>query len=892
MRQVGAFEILEPIGAGGMGEVFKARDTRLNRFVAIKFLPETASDIARERFQREAQAIAALNHPNICTLYEAGEQDGQPYLVMELLEGETLFQRLQRGAVPMPQLAQWGAEIADALQTAHARGILHRDLKPANVFITQRSTVKVLDFGLAQFAQEAAVAGADTMTSPGAAPLTQAGTTLGTWAYMSPEQTRGEPTDARSDIFSCGVVLYEMAGGQAPFRGRTSADLTAAILMLAPPPPSSLEPAVPARVDDVIAQCLEKDPDLRFQSAADLRVSLKRLQAPGSHAGPTSSAASAPVAAPAARPTAPRRLWPVLAGVLIAALGAAWYLRRGPAPPPALQFHQLTFSGHVQDAVISPDGKFLAHVDSTPAGTSLHLLAISSQSDVQIVPPGDGCCQSPSFSPDGGMVYFLQNFQLKAVPVLGGAARNITGASACSGAGFSPDGRQIAFDSGIGTLMVARADGSQAHQLATEQGGGFVSACWNNGPGLPYHAPAWSPDGSMIATLLGPPAGDMYVQTVRVSDGSVHNLGPGLQSPDGDLNWLPDGSGLVFTANRPESDPPQVWEISYPGGQLTRLTNDLQGYMGASLAAGGTLTLVHATPQATLWAQARAGGEFQALPGGGANLDGVHGVSWTPTDGLLTVRVFGTQSQLWAEDGDGANARALALSGMSGAPSLIRGPLMAPDGQIYFGGSANGANGQWNLYAAQSDGSGLRPILHLAPGQIVAGMGLVHGGRQIVYILIDTNTDQHLWIANLDGSGARQLLPDEFLANSPGISPDGNRLLAVARIEQGGRLKSEAMLVDLQGPTPTETVVKLPPGSLPPYGWTPDGKNVVYRQRQGSLDNLWMLPLEGGAPPHPLTHFDDLGLSNYAYSHDGRLVVSRRSPNSDVVVATGLGKSH
>ncbi|HET9783608.1 MAG TPA: serine/threonine-protein kinase, partial [Terriglobales bacterium] len=212
-RQIGPFELLDPLGAGGMGEVFKARDTRLNRFVAIKFLPEAASDIARERFQREAQAIGSLNHPHICTLHEVGDDHGRPFLVLELLEGETLFHRLQRGPVPMPQLAQWGAEIADALQAAHAKGILHRDLKPANIFITPRGSVKVLDFGLAQFAQ-AAAAGADTMTSPGAAPLTAPGTTMGTWAYMSPEQARGEPTDARSDIFSCGVVLYEMAGGQ------------------------------------------------------------------------------------------------------------------------------------------------------------------------------------------------------------------------------------------------------------------------------------------------------------------------------------------------------------------------------------------------------------------------------------------------------------------------------------------------------------------------------------------------------------------------------------------------------------------------------------------------------------------------------------------------------
>jgi serine/threonine protein kinase/Tol biopolymer transport system component len=885
MKQAGVFEILEPLGAGGMGEVFKARDTRLNRYVAIKFLPEAASPLARERFHREAQAIAALNHPNICTLYEVGEQDGQPYLVMELLEGETLFHRLQRGPVPMPQLAQWGAEIADALQTAHAKGILHRDLKPANIFITQRGAVKVLDFGLAQFAQEAAAAGAETMTSPGAAPLTQAGTTLGTWAYMSPEQARGEPTDARSDIFSCGVVLYEMAGGQAPFRGRTSADLTAAILMLAPPPPSSLQPAVPARLDDVIAQCLEKDPDLRFQSAADLRVGLKRLQAPASTAGPSSSAAVVPATPAVAKRGLPGWLWPAVAGVVLLAAGVFWYLRRGPAPPPVLQFHQLTYSGHVTDAVLSPDGKFLAHVDATPEGTSLHLLSIASRSDVQIVPPGNGCCQSPSFSPDAGLVYFLQDYQLKSVPVLGGAVTTIAG-RACSGAGFSPDGTQLAFMSDIGKLMVARPDGSQAHLLATEQAsGGFVSACWNNGPNA-YHAPAWSLDGKLIATLLGPATGDMRAQVVSTGDGSIRNFGPALQSPGEDLNWLPDGSGLVFTATIPDSDPPQLWEISYPGGYMTRLTNDLQGYMGASLAANGTLSLVHAAPQASVWVQSKPGGAFQELPGGGASHDGQHGLAWTTGGDLLSVRAFGAQSQIWSQDAQGGNAHALAIPG---APALMQHPVVGPDGQILFTGSNDGVNGQWNLYSVHGDGSGLRPLLQLQPGQIASGgLVLVHDGKQIVYLQIEKNTDQHLWIANADGSDAHQLLPDFVFAASLAASPDGERLLMRRRLGN----TAETDLVDLQGSAPKlKPIAAALTQARCPCGFTPDGRAIVYVHRQGSSDNLWAFPL-AGSKPDPLTHFDDLSIPTFAFSPDGRLAVSRGSPNSDAVVATGLGAGH
>ena len=693
---VGSFEVLERLGAGGMGVVYKARDRKLNRFVALKFLPETANDAARERFQREALAIAALNHPHICTLYEAGEHEGQPYLVMELLEGETLKARMARGALDPEQLLDWSVQITDALDAAHRRGVLHRDLKPENIWVAPGGHIKVLDFGLARLETEVSGGEATMLTSPGVA--------MGTVPYMSPEQARGEALDARSDLFSFGSVFYEMASGKPAFPAKTAADSVAAVLRGHPPKLSEVRPELPPMIGEVAERCLEKDPDLRYQSAADLRGELKRLKRESS----TASGSAVGVAALPAPGKRPAWLWPAAAVIAIAAAGVGWWRLRPVAPvaPVHLQMQQITFSGQVQDAVISPDGKFLAHIENGPQGTSLHLLSIASGSDVEIRPPAPGCCQAPSFSRDGSQVYFLENQQIKAIPVLGGAVRVIVN-HACSGAGFSPDGSQIAYLNAyapIQRLEVARADGSQArvlHQLPA--GRGYFSQCWISIIGQPTHSPAWSPDGRWIAASSSPANGDGSLDLVSVADGGSHTLGPALTDTTSDVNWLPDGSGLVFAAAIPGTAASQVWEVAYPSGRLTQLTNDLQGYSQASLAGTGQLALIHAAPQASLWAQTKAGGEFQQIPGGGTDQDGIAGVSWTPDGGLVSFRNLGGQWQLWIENRDGSGARKVPVSPMPDGPYD---PRMASNGQIVFG--SNGTDS--TVWRVNGDGSALTEI--------------------------------------------------------------------------------------------------------------------------------------------------------------------------------------
>jgi len=363
--RLGPYEILSAIGAGGMGEVYKAKDARLDRIVAIKVLPShVASDPdLKQRFEREAKTLAALSHPHICPVFDVGQQDGIDFLVMEYLDGQTLAQRLEKGALPLDQALQYGIQIADALDKAHRKGIIHRDLKPGNVMLT-KSGVKLLDFGLAKLQPAGAVAGmsvAATITSP----LTAQGTILGTLHYMAPEQVEGKEADARSDIFSFGAIVYEMTTGKRAFDGKSAASVMAAILEREPPAMSSLQPLTPPALDHVVSQCLAKDPDERWQSASDLMRELKWIAEAGSHASVRAVEA-------ARRVRRERIAWAaaaLLAGVSAVAVVIALALRLTPsAPEMRLEIMTPATSSPLHFA-LSPDGGrvvFVASGDGQP----------------------------------------------------------------------------------------------------------------------------------------------------------------------------------------------------------------------------------------------------------------------------------------------------------------------------------------------------------------------------------------------------------------------------------------------------------------------------------------------------------------------------------------------
>ncbi|HEY6252415.1 MAG TPA: protein kinase, partial [Candidatus Angelobacter sp.] len=609
-QTVSHYKILGKLGSGGMGVVYEAEDLKLGRHVALKFLPtELENDPqALDRLQREARAASALNHANICTIYEINQHEGRHFIAMELLEGKSLDQKIGAQPLPLSQLLELGIQVADALDTAHAKRILHRDLKPANIFITDRGQAKILDFGLAKVAADRRVAQPVEVTAVtlDSEHLTSPGSTVGTVAYMSPEQALGEELDQRSDLFSLGCVLYQMATGTMPFKGATTAAVFDSILHKAPVPPLRLNSDLPLELEHIIFKVLEKDRDLRYQAAAELRADLKRLKRDTDSSGAVKTQQLITSATPTGSvPVLSSRGVLIAEGakrhklgfgvvllVVIAVLAAASYgvfaLLHRPRPIPfqTLSMTKLTDSGKAFVAAISPDGKYVVHLVSDAGQNSLWIRHIPTNSVTQIVPPSETVMGGLTFAPDGNHIYFIRFEKehpgigmLYQIPVLGGPPRLIL-SDVDSRISFSPDGHRFvfcraSFQDKTSTVLTADADGSHEQKVAEDK---F--------PENFAHNPSWSPDGKMIAIMeyFGRQTGELgQFVTLDVNTGQKKQVS--TYSRAGQVlgsAWLPDGSGFLVSTLGPNTDwITQIGFISYPAGEFRRVTNDLNRYAEA-----------------------------------------------------------------------------------------------------------------------------------------------------------------------------------------------------------------------------------------------------------------------------------------------------------------------
>jgi len=610
-QTLGHYRILDKLGEGGMGVVYRALDTTLDRPVALKLLhAETTADPERKRrFVQEAKAASALNHPGIVTIYEIGADQGRDYIAMEYVPGRTLDQRLGPKDLPVREAVECAVQIADALAKAHAAGIVHRDIKPANLILNDEGRVKILDFGLAKLTETAgSEESARTLTLR---PRTQEGTIVGTVAYMSPEQAEGKRIDARSDIFSFGAVLYEMLTGRRAFTGETKMSILAAILHHEPPPLAGLIPDVHPELARIVARCLRKDANRRYQHIGDVKLALLELDD-----------------APAPRPVAPppRRSVAVVALVALAAvLGVAagwWLARRGPAPRGPILTRLTADSGLTADPALSPDGKLLAYASDRAGRTNLDIWVQQLPSGEPIRLTTDEADESePAFSPDGSKIAFRSERDgggIYVVSALGGQPRRI--ADQGRRPRFSPDGSQIAYWTGAnlpraflitGTskIHVTPANGGEARPIASD----FAMARW----------PVWSPDGRRLLffghrDIQNPTTADWWTTPLQDGPAVATGVRAALQqaglSASPETDFVPSlwtgRNEILFSARLGDST--NVWSISVPGLRLRRWTFGAGVETGASPAAGDRLVFATPTVNIDLWSLALTG-EMQRL---------------------------------------------------------------------------------------------------------------------------------------------------------------------------------------------------------------------------------------------------------------------------------------